>query len=91
MARPTKLRFIRKKPKISKFSPRGRHGRHDYVILKLDEYEALRLVDFNGFNQLEAAKSMQVSRQTFGRILTKARKKFADGLVNGKIIRIASY
>jgi predicted DNA-binding protein (UPF0251 family) len=58
--------------------------------LSIDEYEALRLGDFAGLNQKEAAQSMQISQQTFSRILKRARKIAADGLVNGKIIRIQS-
>lgn len=90
MARPMKHRFIEKRPKINKFSPRGRRGRPDYIILNLEEYEAIRLADFRGLKQMEASKLMHVSRQTFGRILTKAHRNLADALVNGKIIKINS-
>lgn len=89
MTRPVKTRFIEKKPRIHKFSPRGRRGRPDYVVLKLEEYEALRLVDLKGFKQAEAAKSMMISRQTFGRILKKGRLCISDALINGKIIKIS--
>jgi predicted DNA-binding protein (UPF0251 family) len=85
--RPKKIRLIQGGPKIAQFSPRGRPGRPDEVELTIDEYEALRLADFKGLEQESACKYMAVSRQTFGRILKAARKKLADGLVNGKIIR----
>ena len=60
----------------------------EIVELNLDEFEAIRLADFEGNYQEKAAESMHVSRQTFGRILTEAHKKIADALVNGKGIQI---
>jgi uncharacterized protein len=84
--RPKKTRLIKGKPKIGQFSPRGRPGRPDEVELSLDQYEAIRLADYESLEQVEACKTMGISRQTFGRILKAARRKVADGLINGKII-----
>ena len=86
--RPKKYRIVRADPRISQFSPRGRPGRPDEVNLSMDEYEAVRLADFQGMSQKQAARSMQVSQQTFSRVLSKARKKIADAMVSGKIIKI---
>ena len=86
--RPKKYRIIRKGPKISQFSPRGRPGRPDETELKMDEFEAIRLADFEGISQKEAAKSMKISQQTFSRILNKAHRTIAGALVHGKIIKI---
>ncbi len=86
--RPVKYRIVRLDPKISQFSPRGRPGRPEAVNLGMDQFEALRLVDFIGLAQKEAAKSMQVSQQTLSRILRKARKSIAEAIVSGKIIKI---
>ena len=86
--RPKKYRIVRQDPKISQFSPRGRPGRPDEVNLTMDEYEAIRLADFLGFSQKEAAKSMHISQQTFSRILKRAHKAIANGIVTGKIIKI---
>lgn len=86
--RPPKYRIVSKEPKISQFSPRGRAGRPDEVELKIDQFEALRLADFEGLNQKEAAKTMHISQQTFSRILSKARKTVAEGIIQGKIIRV---
>jgi predicted DNA-binding protein (UPF0251 family) len=58
------------------------------VDLGVDELEALRLVDDEGLDQVEAAKKMEVSQSTLQRILTLARKKVAKGLVGGKAIKI---
>ena len=60
----------------------------DYVILGFDEAEAIRLADFEGLYQEAAARSMGVSRQTFGRIIETARRKVADAFLNGKALRI---
>jgi predicted DNA-binding protein (UPF0251 family) len=60
----------------------------DEVVLTVDELESMRLADFEGLYQEQAAESMHVSRQTFGRILESARKKTVDALINGKAIRI---
>lgn len=86
--RPKKYRIIHFDPKINQFSPRGRPGRPEETNLNMDEFEAIRLADFLGIRQIEAAKSMKVSQQTFSRILRKAHKKTADCLINGKIIKI---
>ena len=86
--RKKKVRYIQKMPQISQFSPRGKPGRPDEVELTVDQFEAIRLADFQDLEQSEGAKLMGVSRPSFGRILRKARMVVADALVNGKIIRI---
>lgn len=58
------------------------------IALTLDELEALRLADMEGLYQEAAARQMGVSRQTFGRIVTEARKKTATALVTGAAIEI---
>jgi len=58
------------------------------VNLTLDELEALRLADFDGLYQEEAAAKMNVSRQTFGNIIKSAHKKIAGALLQGKALKI---
>jgi predicted DNA-binding protein (UPF0251 family) len=58
------------------------------VILFFEEYEAIRLLDYLGMTQLEAAKEMAVSRPTLTRIYEKARRSIAEAFVNGKAIFI---
>ncbi len=86
--RPGKYRIVKVDPKISQFSPRGRPGRPDEVELKIDEFEALRLADYQGLAQKEAAKSMRISQQTFSRILRRAHSLIAKGITTGSAIRI---
>ena len=89
VGRPKKTRHVKNKPQIVVFSPRGKPGRPDEVNLRHEELEALRLADFGGLKQKEAARHMKISRQSFGRVLQRARKIVSDGLINGKIIRIS--
>ncbi|MBP7055571.1 MAG: DUF134 domain-containing protein [Candidatus Omnitrophica bacterium] len=86
--RPVKIKTIRKKPPISQFSPRGRIGRPGYAGLKFEEFEAIRLSDHIGLDQKQAAKFMDISQQTFSRVLRNARKNIAKALVDGEIIKI---
>ncbi len=89
MARPTKWRRIEKMPQTSFFIPSDRGaGNLPKVMLKLEELEAVRLKDLEGLEQEECAQKMEVSRPTFQRILSSARVKIADGLINGKAIHI---
>jgi predicted DNA-binding protein (UPF0251 family)/predicted Fe-Mo cluster-binding NifX family protein len=74
-------------PRILK--PAGIPARElEEVVLGFDEAEALRLADLEGLYQDAAARSMGVSRPTFGRILESARRKAADAILNGKALRI---
>ena len=54
------------------------------VKLKLDEFEALRLCDYDGLSQIEAGEAMGVSRGTIQRLLLSGRKKFVDVLLHSK-------
>ena len=57
-------------------------------MITLDQFEALRLADFEGLYQEEAAARMNVSRPTFGRILEAAHRGVAEALTLGKALRI---
>jgi hypothetical protein len=58
------------------------------VILTVDECEALCFADRQGMYQVDAAKKMKISRQTFGNIIESARKKVAEAILCGKALRI---
>ena len=89
MPRPFKCRRVDSEPGVSYFKPRGIPVKAlAEVILTMDEFESLRLADLEGMYQDDAAKRMDVSRQTFGNIIRSAHKKIADALVNGKSIKI---
>jgi predicted DNA-binding protein (UPF0251 family) len=75
-------------PEVTYFKPAGIPMRDlDEVVLTIEEVEAIRLKDREGLMQEEAALQMQISRATFQRILTEARKKVSDALIGGKAIR----
>ena len=87
MGRHRLWRRIQKEPGVLAFKPAGiPASRLECVNLTLDELEAIRLSDIEGLYQEEAARKMQVSRQTFGRIIGSAHSKVADALVNGKVL-----
>jgi predicted DNA-binding protein (UPF0251 family) len=89
MPRPRRCRWIWSLPNVSYYKPRGIPlAQLDEVILSVDEHEAIRLSDVQGLEQEEAAKRMNISRQTFGRVLASARKKISDAIINAKAIRI---
>ena len=89
MPRPCKCRRIAWEPGVSTFKPAGLPGHAlEQVILSLDELEAVRLADLEGLYQEQAARRMEVSRQTFGNIVASGRRKLADCVVNGKLLRI---
>ena len=89
MARPQNCRRIAFTPDVTLFKPAGIPGRTlSEIVLTLDELEAIRLADLEGLYQEEAAARMEVSRQTFGNIISSAHAKFADCIVNGKMLRI---
>lgn len=56
------------------------------ITLKPEEYEAIRLADYENLKQEEAAKRLDVSRPTFTRIYNSARKKIALAFVEGKML-----
>jgi predicted DNA-binding protein (UPF0251 family) len=89
LARPHKFRKISCLPDVPYFKPAGIPVRQlQEIILTIDEYEALRLADLEKLYHENAARKMGISRQTFGNILTKARNKIADSIINGKAIKI---
>jgi len=89
MPRPRCCRRITGSPAFKVFKPAGlAAGDLEELTLTLEEYEAIRLADFESLYQEEAAGRMGVSRQTFGRTIEKARAKVARALVLGCALRI---
>ncbi len=87
--RPPRCRRVAFLPQATHFKPAGIPMRMlEEVILSVDEVEAIRLKDLEGLEQEEGADKMGISRPTFQRVLSSARQKVADALLNGKAIRI---
>lgn len=88
MARPKSLRKVVKPPGFKGFRPYGHQNQgKSPVELYYEEYEALKLADFDLMNHLEASKVMGVSRATFARIYERARRKIALALVEVKELK----
>jgi len=89
LVRPTKWRKVEFIPDKQYFVPLDIEvGDSRENILRIEELEAIRLKDLEGLEQEECAGKMEVSRQTFQRILNTARAKIADSLINLKAIKI---
>lgn len=89
MSRPTKPRWVEFSPSVTFFKPQGvPMSQLDEISLGVDEAEALRLKDLVGLEQEECAKRMNLAQSTFQRILTVARRKVSQALIEGKAIRI---
>ena len=86
MPRPKKCRKVCSMPRTTVFSPN--QDDPEYIILTVDEYESIRLIDKQGFSQEECAVYLQVARTTAQQIYNSARYKIATALVSGNGIRI---
>jgi len=89
MSRPRICRRIYFEPSITYFKPAGVLLRNlQEMILTKEELESIRLIDYENQAQNKTAKQMKVSQPTLSRILSSARKKISDAVVNGKAIKI---
>jgi predicted DNA-binding protein (UPF0251 family)/predicted Fe-Mo cluster-binding NifX family protein len=89
MARPVSERRLGAPIPPRVFKPAGIPARDlEELRLGFDEAEALRLADYQGLYQDAAARSMGISRQTFGRIVERARRKVAAAIIEGKALRV---
>lgn len=87
MARVSKVRRVCAEPGSRRFFPEGEEK--GFVTMSMEEFESIRLCDWESLEQDDAAKRMNISRGTFQRILYNARKTTAEALVNGKGIIIS--
>lgn len=88
MPRPKKQRKVCCLPKNNTFTPARHDAAADPVIITVDEYETIRLIDNEGFSQEECSGYMKIARTTVQQIYTNARKKIAHALVEGLILKI---
>jgi uncharacterized protein len=88
MPRRRQLRKIVEPPKFHGFMPYGMYRHTDSSIdLLYEEYEAVKLADYDLLSHQEACKHMGVSRPTFARIYESARRKIAKAFVEAMEIR----
>jgi len=89
VARPRKRRIIPHEPKPAIYKPAGVPlDRLRRVTLLQEEREALRLADLEGLTQAAAAERMGISRSTFQRVISHARRQVALALVEGHTLQI---
>jgi Predicted DNA-binding proteins len=89
MPRPRKWRRVCCLPESCRFGPLDNHkNEDDIIIMSVDEYETIRLIDLDGFTQEQCAEQMDISRTTVQGIYDSARKKLAQSLVSGIILII---
>ena len=87
MPRPRKCRRVCNLPENRGFNPEI-EGERPVMVLNVDEYETLRLIDKEGLSQEQCGVYMDVARATVQQIYQSARKKVAEALVDGLPIRI---
>lgn len=88
MAKQKRCRRVCRSPEFVFFVPKPRNSSKQEVILNIDEYEVIRLIDLDQRTHEQAALQMAISRTTVTEIYQRARVKVADALVNGKSLRI---
>ena len=89
MPRPFKWRRVCCLPDNNRFGPLNADADDNGVVqMSVEEYEAIRLIDTEGYTQEKCAEHMNVSRSTIQSIYDSARKKLSDSLVYGKVLWI---
>lgn len=89
MPRPRKWRKVCCMPENNLYGPLNANNiNSEFINMSIEEYETVRLIDLQGFMQEEAAEQMNIARATVQRIYNDARKKLAESLVNGKVLKI---
>ena len=87
MPRPRKCRKVCHFPQTLEFLPAGSGG-GEPVVLSVDEYETIRLIDKEGLSQEQCSAFMEIARTTVQQIYAGARKKLAVAVVDGRPLRI---
>lgn len=88
MPRKKLHRVIYKPPLINGLMPYGGPENNEIVLLSIEEYEAIRLADYENLSHEDSAVRMNVSRPTFTRVIDSARKKIAQSLCESKELKI---
>ena len=87
--RPKKTRWVKCSTAPRLFKPQAKAANpNTIIVLSLDEFEAVRLLDYKHFSQVQAAKQMHVHRSTVSRIISSARRKISKALVDINTLKI---
>ena len=93
MGRQEKTRAVEFPPQNFRFCPEAEKtdcpSEDTSVVMRLDEFEAIRLADKIGYDHAQAAEIMGISRPTFTKLVSRARGKVAELIVDGKPLEIS--
>lgn len=89
MSRPRRYSVVQIPPRVKGFVPVGYYSdKTDPIILNVEEFEVIRLLDYENLSQENAAEIMEISRPTLTRIYSRARKKLAQAITESRQIKI---
>jgi len=89
LPRPRIQKRICDVPRVDTFTPSGRcQTSEKKITMSVEEYEVVRLIDYEDLNQEQCASIMGVARSTVQRLYNDARKKIADSIINAKVLKI---
>ncbi|HHV64949.1 MAG TPA: DUF134 domain-containing protein [Peptococcaceae bacterium] len=88
MPRPIKRKLVCGPPVYNLYAPVTNTNSQDLVVMSIEEFEAIRLIDYEGLDQEHCAERMEVARSTVQRLYNEARRKIAESLVQGKALKI---
>lgn len=89
MPRPRKWKKVCCMPESNLYGPiNDSNLEKEIIIMAIEEYETIRLIDLEGLTQEQCAEKMHVARTTVQNIYNNARKKLAESLINGNMIQI---
>lgn len=89
MPRPVKRRRVCSLPRYEQFAPAGSaDSSGEQIIMSVDEYETIRLIDLEDLTQEACAEQMGIARTSVQASYQLARKKLAEALVEGRPLLI---
>lgn len=88
MARPRKRKRVCRMPNVNVFGPYRGEDIGEYIEMSVEEFETIRIIDYEGFTQEKCGEFMGIGRSTVQRLYEIARGKIADSMVNGRAIKI---
>ena len=90
MPRPVKDRKVCRLPRQCRFRPAdSAEAAREEVVMSVEEYETIRLIDYQGFTQEECGRYMRIARTTVQEIYCSARRKLAETLVESRPLTIS--
>ncbi|NLN80292.1 MAG: DUF134 domain-containing protein [Erysipelotrichia bacterium] len=88
MSRPRKYKRVYCVPNNNVFGSLNSINNDDFIIMLVEEFETIRLIDWEGLTQEECAQEMNVARATVQKLYQDARTKLANSLVNGLLLKV---